>query len=67
MGSDEKRLGRTIVRINAIESTSPLANNENLNEAALPAALSVSLLCRPGSCAEWGGVYLASPRGVTGL
>ena len=23
MGSDEKRLGRTIVRINAIESTSP--------------------------------------------
>lgn len=39
MGSDEKRLGRTIVRINAIESTSPLANNENLNEASLPAAL----------------------------
>ena len=28
VGSDEKRLGRTIVRINAIESTSPLANNE---------------------------------------
>lgn len=39
MGSDEKRLGRTIVRINAIESTSPMANNENLNEASLPAAL----------------------------
>ncbi len=39
MGSDEKRLGRTIVRINTIESTSPLANNENLNEASLPAAL----------------------------
>jgi RNA polymerase sigma factor for flagellar operon FliA len=39
MGSDEKRLGRTIVRIKAIESTSPLANNENLNEASLPAAL----------------------------
>lgn len=39
MGSDEKRLGRTIVRINAIESTSPLANNENLTEASLPAAL----------------------------
>src|SRR5213079_1670944 len=35
MGSDEKRLGR----INAIESTSPLANNDKLNEAALPAAL----------------------------
>jgi RNA polymerase sigma factor for flagellar operon FliA len=39
VGSDEKRLGRTIVRINAIESTSPLANNENLCEASLPAAL----------------------------
>ena len=39
MGSDEKRLSRTIVRINAIESTSPLANNENLDESTLPAAL----------------------------
>lgn len=39
MGSDEKRLGRTIVRIKAIESTSPMANNENLSEASLPAAL----------------------------
>src|SRR6187200_930568 len=39
VGSDEKRLGRTIVRINAIESTSPLANNEHLDEATLPAAL----------------------------
>ena len=39
MGSDEKRLGRTIVRINTIESTSPLANGENLDESTLPAAL----------------------------
>jgi RNA polymerase sigma factor for flagellar operon FliA len=39
VGSDEKRLGRTIVRINAIESTSPLANNENLDESSLPQAL----------------------------
>jgi RNA polymerase sigma factor FliA len=39
IGSDEKRLGRTIVRINAIESTSPLANNENLDESTLPTAL----------------------------
>ncbi len=40
MGSDEKRLGRTIVRINAIESTSPLAKNaENLDESAVPEAL----------------------------
>jgi RNA polymerase sigma factor for flagellar operon FliA len=39
MGSDEKRLSRTIVRINAIESTSPLANHENLDESSLPVAL----------------------------
>src|SRR5690349_11465937 len=39
MGSDEKRLGRTIVRINAIESTSPLASAENHDESTLPAAL----------------------------
>ena len=39
VGSDEKRLGRTIVRINAIESTSPLAKNDNLDESSLPTAL----------------------------
>jgi RNA polymerase sigma factor for flagellar operon FliA len=39
VGSDEKRLGRTIVRINAIESTSPLANNDHLDESTLPTAL----------------------------
>jgi RNA polymerase sigma factor for flagellar operon FliA len=39
VGSDEKRLGRTIVRINAIESTSPLAKNDNLDESTLPTAL----------------------------
>ncbi len=47
MGSDEKRLSRTIVRINAIESTSPLANNENLDESTLPAALIPSEPERP--------------------
>jgi RNA polymerase sigma factor FliA len=39
MGSDEKRLGRTIVRIHAIESTSPMAKSENFDESTLPAAL----------------------------
>src|SRR5918912_2958452 len=39
LGSDEKRLGRTIVRINTIESTSPLATGDNLDESTLPAAL----------------------------
>jgi RNA polymerase sigma factor FliA len=39
VGSDEKRLGRTIVRINAIEATSPLASAENHDESTMPAAL----------------------------
>jgi RNA polymerase sigma factor for flagellar operon FliA len=39
IGSDEKRLGRTIVRINTIESTSPLASNDNTDESTLPASL----------------------------
>jgi RNA polymerase sigma factor FliA len=39
VGSDEARLGRTIVRINTIESTSPLSAGENIDGASLPAAL----------------------------
>jgi RNA polymerase sigma factor FliA len=39
VGSDEARLGRTIVRINTIESTSPLSAGENLDGSTLPAAL----------------------------
>src|SRR6187455_3893480 len=39
IGSDEARLGRTIVRINTIESTSPLSAGENVDGATLPAAL----------------------------
>jgi RNA polymerase sigma factor for flagellar operon FliA len=52
MGSDEKRLGRTIVRINAIESTSPLASGENLDESTLPAALIPSEPEQPDSAYE---------------
>ena len=36
MGSDETRLGRTIVRINTIESTSPLATVDSVAAANLP-------------------------------
>src|SRR3954452_6150596 len=39
VGSDEKRLSRTIVRINTIEATSPLATGEHLAEGPLPTAL----------------------------
>ena len=39
VGSNEKQLRRTIVRINTIESTSPLATGEHMDESLLPAAL----------------------------
>ena len=39
MGSDETRLGRTIVRINTIESTSPLSAGEHMDGSMLPPAL----------------------------
>jgi RNA polymerase sigma factor for flagellar operon FliA len=39
VGSDEARLGRTIVRITTIESTSPLSAGEHVDGASLPPAL----------------------------
>lgn len=39
VGTDEKRLERTIVRINTIESTSPLATSDSIDESNLPPAL----------------------------
>jgi RNA polymerase sigma factor for flagellar operon FliA len=39
VGYDEKRLNRTIVRINTIESTSPLATGERFTETSLPSVL----------------------------
>src|ERR687895_1380234 len=39
VGTDEKRLGKTIVRINTIESTSALSAGDNVDGAMLPAAL----------------------------
>ena len=39
IGADEARLGRTIVRISTIESTSPLACNEAAEEGTLPPVL----------------------------
>ena len=39
VGSDEKRLGRTIVRIKTIESTSPVTSGEQIDESCLPPAL----------------------------
>ena len=39
VGTDETRLERTIIRINTIESTSPVANLESVDSATLPAVL----------------------------
>jgi RNA polymerase sigma factor for flagellar operon FliA len=39
VGSDEKRLSRTIVRINTIEATSPLATGEHTDDSSLPTVL----------------------------
>src|SRR5580693_4184593 len=42
VGTDEKRLSRTIVRINTIEATSPLATGEHMDESSLPTVLVLS-------------------------
>ncbi len=52
VGSDEKKLSRTIVRINTIESTSPLATGEHMDESSLPAALVPSEPEAPDSAYE---------------
>ena len=52
VGSDEKRLSRTIVRIHTIESTSPLANADHTDESTLPAALLPSEPERPDAAYE---------------
>jgi RNA polymerase sigma factor for flagellar operon FliA len=39
VGSDEARLEKTILRINTIESTSPLANHETTDLSSLPAVM----------------------------
>lgn len=39
VGTDEKRLGRTIVRIATIESTSSLATSDTIDESSLPTVL----------------------------
>jgi RNA polymerase sigma factor FliA len=52
VGSDEKKLSRTIVRINTIESTSPLATGEHVDESSLPAALVPSEPEAPDSAYE---------------
>ena len=54
LGSDEARLGRTIVRIKTIESTSPLATAESSEGVALPPALVPSEPKAPDKACEEG-------------
>jgi len=56
VGSDEKRLGKTIVRINTIESTSPLSCGDNVDEAQLPAVFVPAEPERPDHAYERGEV-----------
>ena len=56
VGSDEARLERTILRINTIESTSPLANLESVDSATLPAVLVPSEPPSPDRTFEQGEV-----------
>jgi RNA polymerase sigma factor for flagellar operon FliA len=56
VGSDEKRLSRTIVRINTIESTSPLANLETMDSSTLPAVMVPSEPPSPDRLYEQGEV-----------
>ena len=56
MGSDEASLSRTIVRIKAIESTSPLASGDTVRHANLPPVLVPPELPRPDRECEQGDV-----------
>ena len=52
VGSDEKRLGKTIVRINTIESTSPYSSNDQVDDQQLPAVLMPAEPERPDALYE---------------
>jgi RNA polymerase sigma factor for flagellar operon FliA len=56
VGSDEARLERTIVRINTIEQTSPLAHLDSVDSATLPPALVPSEPPAPDRLFEQGQV-----------
>jgi len=67
VGIDVSRLERTIVRINTIESTSPLATGDNTDHASLPAVLVPSEPQAPDSIYEQREVRDRVRRGMAGL
>ena len=67
VGSDEKRLGKTIVRINTIESTSPYSTAEQVDEQQLPAVLMPAEPERPDALYEQSEVRERVRRAVATL
>lgn len=67
MGSDEARLGRTIVRINTIESTSPLATVDSVAAANLPPVMVPIERPTPDKACEQGEVAACIRAAIKGL
>lgn len=67
VGSDETRLGRTIVRIHTIESTSPVSAGDHLDSATLPAVLVPSEPPAPDRAYEVNEVRSRIRRAVAAL
>ena len=67
MGADEARLGRTIVRIKTIESTSPMATGDTVDEASLPPVMVPSEPTAPDKVCEVGEVRARVRAGISAL
>ena len=67
MGSDETRLSRTIVRINTIESTSPLATGDTVHGAHLPPVMVPPERPGPDRACERGEVATRVREAIKGL
>ena len=67
MGSDETRLGRTIVRINTIELTSPLATVDSVTAANLPPVMVPFERPTPDKACEDGEVAARIREAIKGL
>ena len=67
MGADEAHLRRTIIRINTIESTSPLAAIDSIDEASLPPVLVPSEPPAPDKACELGEIQRRVRAAITAL
>jgi len=67
LGADEAHLSRTIIRINTIESTSPLATIDSVDEASLPPVLVPSEPPAPDKACELGEIQRRVRTAITAL